>query len=171
MVWRWFLGFLAILERPEYLEQIRFGVRRGYRHPFGSGLHLLGLGLGGNRSGPGATTVSSRWREAARRLRRADALGGGALNRRGSAGPDLCSHSVGQQLHLRRSRLDTGTARLDRGSHVRAFEYFGAVPERLVPDNLRSAVTRPCRYEPQPNATYQEIAHLYNTAILPARTV
>ncbi len=54
-------------------------------------------------------------------------------------------------------------------SHVRAFEYFGAVPELLVPDNLRSAVTRAHRYEPEANATYQELATHYGTAILPAR--
>jgi transposase len=54
-------------------------------------------------------------------------------------------------------------------SHIRAFEYFGAVPALLVPDNLKSAVARACRYEPEPNATYQELATHYGTAILPAR--
>jgi transposase len=34
------------------------------------------------------------------------------------------------------------------GSHVRAFEYFGGVPEKVVPDNLKSGVKDPCRYEP-----------------------
>lgn len=54
-------------------------------------------------------------------------------------------------------------------SHQRAFAYFGGVSALLVPDNLRSAISRPCRYEPQPNATYQEMAVHYATAILPAR--
>ncbi len=54
-------------------------------------------------------------------------------------------------------------------SHVRALEFFGAVPALIVPDNLRSGVNRPCRYEPQPNATYQEMADHYATAILPTR--
>jgi transposase len=54
-------------------------------------------------------------------------------------------------------------------SHIRAFEFMGAVAELLVPDNLKSAVTRPCRYEPQANATYEELAAHYRTAILPAR--
>ena len=31
------------------------------------------------------------------------------------------------------------------GSHVRAFEFFGGVPELLIPDNLKSGVTKPCR--------------------------
>ena len=54
-------------------------------------------------------------------------------------------------------------------SHQRAFEFFGGVVELLVPDNLRSAVTKACRYDPQPNATYQELARHYGCAILPAR--
>lgn len=54
-------------------------------------------------------------------------------------------------------------------SHIRTFEFLGAVPALLVPDNLKSAVTRPCRYEPEANATYEELAQHYGTAILPAR--
>lgn len=55
------------------------------------------------------------------------------------------------------------------GAHVRALEYFQAVPELLVPDNLRSGVTRAHRYEPIVNETYAEMAAHYGTAILPAR--
>lgn len=55
------------------------------------------------------------------------------------------------------------------GSHVRAFEYFGGVPEIVVPDNLRSGVSKACRYEPDINPTYQEMAAHYGTAIIPAR--
>ena len=55
------------------------------------------------------------------------------------------------------------------GSHVRALEYFGGVPEILVPDNLLSGVTRAHRYEPLLNTTYQDMATHYSVAILPAR--
>ncbi|MFI5304036.1 MAG: IS21 family transposase [Nitrospiria bacterium] len=55
------------------------------------------------------------------------------------------------------------------GSHIRAFEYFGGVPFAVIPDNLKSAVTRACRYEPDLNPTYQEMAAYYGVAILPAR--
>lgn len=55
------------------------------------------------------------------------------------------------------------------GSHVRAFEYFGGIPEILVPDNLKSGVTSPCYYEPDINPSYQELADYYNIAVLPAR--
>jgi len=54
-------------------------------------------------------------------------------------------------------------------SHVNAFEFFGGVPEVLVPDNLKSAVTKACRYEPQINDSYQHLARHYKTAIIPAR--
>ncbi len=54
-------------------------------------------------------------------------------------------------------------------SHQRTLQFLGGVPELLVPDNLRSAVSKPCRYAPEPNETYQELARHYSTAILPAR--
>ncbi len=54
-------------------------------------------------------------------------------------------------------------------SHVHAFEYFGGVPQITVPDNLLSGITHAHLYEPQINATYQEMAHHYHTAIIPAR--
>jgi transposase len=54
-------------------------------------------------------------------------------------------------------------------AHVRAFEFYGGVPEIVVPDNLRSAVTKAHRYEPDLNATYQELASHYGTALIPAR--
>jgi transposase len=54
-------------------------------------------------------------------------------------------------------------------SHVHAFEFFQGVTEILVPDNLRDAVTRSCRYEPDLNASYREMAEYYGTVIIPAR--
>jgi len=53
--------------------------------------------------------------------------------------------------------------------HVHAWEFFGGVAAITVPDNLKSAVTRPCRYEPELNPTYQHLAEHYNTAVIPAR--
>lgn len=54
-------------------------------------------------------------------------------------------------------------------SNVRAFEYFGCVPEVLVPDQLRSAVAGPHRYDPDINMTYLEMARHYAVTVLPAR--
>jgi transposase len=55
------------------------------------------------------------------------------------------------------------------GSHVRAFEFFGGVPQLVVPDNLRSGVKQACRYEPELNPAYQQLAAHYNVAVVPAR--
>ena len=53
--------------------------------------------------------------------------------------------------------------------HVRGFEYFGCVPRLVVPDNLKSAVTRACRYDPDINQSYTELAEHYGIGVLPAR--
>jgi transposase len=55
------------------------------------------------------------------------------------------------------------------GSHLRAFEFCGGVPEIVVPDNLKSGVTKTCRYEPGVNRTYEEMAQHYGVAVVPAR--
>jgi transposase len=55
------------------------------------------------------------------------------------------------------------------GSHVRAFSYFGCVPKAVVPDCLKGAVSRACRYEPELNPTYAEMAEHYRICVLPAR--
>jgi transposase len=55
------------------------------------------------------------------------------------------------------------------GATTRALEYFGAVVEVIMPDQLRSAVKRPCLYEPEINATFAEMGAHYGCAIVPAR--
>lgn len=55
------------------------------------------------------------------------------------------------------------------GSHMRAFSYMEGVPEIVVPDNLKSAVTKVHRYEPDLNPSYQEMARHYGVAVVPAR--
>jgi len=55
------------------------------------------------------------------------------------------------------------------GSHVRAFEFLGGSSEILVPDNLRSGVSKAHRYEPDLNPTYADLAKHYGVAVLPAR--
>lgn len=55
------------------------------------------------------------------------------------------------------------------GAHVRMFAFLGGVPKVVVPDNLKSAVFKPDRYDPGLNRTYAEMAGHYGTAILPAR--
>ena len=55
------------------------------------------------------------------------------------------------------------------GSHIRALEFLGGVPEIAVPDNTKTGVKHPCRYEPELNATYRELAEHYGFAVIPAR--
>jgi transposase len=53
--------------------------------------------------------------------------------------------------------------------HVEAFAFFGGVPARLVPDNLKTGVDKPDLYDPQINRSYAELAAHYGTLIDPAR--
>jgi transposase len=55
------------------------------------------------------------------------------------------------------------------GSHVRAFNFFGGVPEIVVPDNLKTGITKAHCYEPDLNPAYQELAEHYGVAVIPAR--
>ena len=55
-------------------------------------------------------------------------------------------------------------------AHCRAFTFFGGVTETLVPDNLKTGVTHPHRYEPELNPTYTDMAAHYRVAVLPTRT-
>ncbi len=54
-------------------------------------------------------------------------------------------------------------------AHCDAYEYFEGVAKLTVPDNPKTAVNKACRYEPDMNATYQEMAEHYGTVIIPAR--
>ncbi len=54
-------------------------------------------------------------------------------------------------------------------SHSRMFAFFGGSPAVVVPDNLRSAVSKPCRYDPDLNPAYQQLAEHYGIAVIPAR--
>jgi transposase len=50
-----------------------------------------------------------------------------------------------------------------------ALHYCGGVPRAIVPDNLKSAVSKSSKYEPTLNETFADFAEHYGTAILPAR--
>lgn len=51
-----------------------------------------------------------------------------------------------------------------------AFHYYGGVSAALVPDNLKSAVTKSSKYEPTLNETFEDFALHYSTTVLPARS-
>ena len=48
--------------------------------------------------------------------------------------------------------------------------YFGGVPKAIVPDNLKSAVTRASKYEAEINRSFKEFARHYNCVINPTRS-
>jgi transposase len=55
------------------------------------------------------------------------------------------------------------------GSHSRAFAFFGGVPKLVVPDNLKSAVSKASFYDPDINPTYLDLVNHYGTVVIPAR--
>jgi transposase len=55
------------------------------------------------------------------------------------------------------------------GAHVRAFEFYQGAPALIVPDNTKTGVTRACRYDPDLNPAYQEMAMHYGVGVVPAR--
>jgi transposase len=54
-------------------------------------------------------------------------------------------------------------------AHCQAYAYFGGVARVTVPDNPKTGVIKPCRYEPVLHRTYQEMAEHFGTVIIPAR--
>ena len=55
------------------------------------------------------------------------------------------------------------------GAQVLALEFIGGAPRLIVPDQTRSLIKTPHRYDPEPNRTYEEFARHYGCAVLAAR--
>ena len=55
------------------------------------------------------------------------------------------------------------------GCHIKMFSFFGGCPSAIVPDNLKSGVTKPNYYDPEINRTYLEMSLHYGVAIIPTR--
>ena len=55
------------------------------------------------------------------------------------------------------------------GVHIGMVEYFGGSTDIWVPDQLKSGITKPCRYEPGINRTYRGLAEHYGAVVIPAR--
>lgn len=56
-------------------------------------------------------------------------------------------------------------------AHVAMLDFIGGVTKAVVPDNLKTGITTPSRYEPGVNRTYQDLADHYGFVVLPARPV
>jgi hypothetical protein len=76
-------------------------------------------------------------------------------------------------LTMSRHMFVRPTFRMDQSAwvaaHRDAFDYFGGVPRRLVPDNLKTGVIKPDIYDPKLNHAYAELAEHYHCLIDPAR--
>ncbi|WP_242694624.1 IS21 family transposase [Pseudogracilibacillus auburnensis] len=68
-----------------------------------------------------------------------------------------------------------GSYRMDLPSwiklHQHAFDYFGGVPNILVPDNLKTGVTKHTSKELILNKTYAEMVTYYNAIVMPAHVL
>lgn len=53
--------------------------------------------------------------------------------------------------------------------HIKALEYYGGCPACIVPDNLKSGVTKACYYDPEVNRSFADMAEHYNLAVVPTR--
>ena len=53
--------------------------------------------------------------------------------------------------------------------HIEMYEFFQGVPAATIPDNEKTGVKRPCKYDPDLNPTYLDMALHYDTAIIPTR--
>jgi transposase len=51
-----------------------------------------------------------------------------------------------------------------------ALAFYGGVPKAIVSDNLKSAVNRASKYEPDINRSFKDFAHHYNCVINPTRS-
>jgi len=55
------------------------------------------------------------------------------------------------------------------GAHVNALSAIGGVPKAVVCDTLKAGITKPSRYEPGINRSYQDLADHYGFVVLPTR--
>ena len=77
--------------------------------------------------------------------------------------------ALGASDYIHAEACESQDSRSWIGAHIRTFEHLGGVPAALVPDNLKSGVTRPDRYEADINRAYLDLAEHYDCAVLPAR--
>ena len=52
-----------------------------------------------------------------------------------------------------------------------SLDYFGGIPELLIPDNAKTAVSKACLYDPELNRSFQQFSAYYNLPVLPARSI
>ena len=96
----------------------------------------------------GDAAGAHRRRQGVRRLLGEEAATRRSDDRRGHRGRAVRRGARRVELHVRGGDAHAAGARLDRRATCARFEYFGGVPAAIVPDQLKSGVTRADRYEP-----------------------
>lgn len=80
----------------------------------------------------------------------------------------VAASGYAQFIFVRACRTQTLRDWLD--CHGFAFEFYGGVFEVIIPDNLKAGVKTPCRYDPEKNPAYADLARHYGVIVLPARS-
>jgi transposase len=75
-----------------------------------------------------------------------------------------CSHYTYVEACLSQKREDMFACM------AHALSFFGGVPKAIVSDNLKSAVTRSSKYEPDVNRSFKDFARHYGCVINPTRS-
>lgn len=75
-----------------------------------------------------------------------------------------CSQYTYVEASLSQKRADL------LSSIANALQFYGGVPRAIVSDNLKSAVTRASKYEPQINKSLKDFAQHYNCVVNPTRS-
>jgi transposase len=81
----------------------------------------------------------------------------------------IYSGAMGASQHIFAKAYESQELQSWLEANADALEFYGAVPEMLVPDNLKSGVTSADRYEPVVNPSFAEFARHYGLAVVPAR--
>lgn len=68
-------------------------------------------------------------------------------------------------VEARESQKEQDWIRANEG----ALRYFGGTPNAIIPDNLKTAVSRSDPYEPELNPVFEDFARHYSVVIMPAR--
>ena len=176
----------AIAEHHDYItEQLKAGVRMSTIHPAAAGR----AGAGGQRcelpplrecqragegpavAGDGVEPAPGRGRGAgADRLRAAGPVAGTQFSGRlRTVWAFVMVLAYSRHMFVR--PVLTMDQRAWTECNTAAFEFFGGVPARLVPDNLKTGVDKPDLYDPKINRSYAEMAAHYGCLIDPARAL
>jgi len=81
----------------------------------------------------------------------------------------LFSGRLRHSRHTYRERVFSQKQDVFFACHIHAFEYFGGVPQKVVPDNLKAAVIKASVEDPHINHVYQDLAQYYGFLISPCK--